>query len=80
MVKNTKKVTRTDTQPIPVADGWALDRDVFALLNSIITNGPMDQGTKPLIVASLQPKRGPTNQWTNRLNNQTANRPTDGAT
>ena len=55
-------VTRPDTRPIPVADGWAgAEMRVFILSNSIITdqrtngptdqrsNGPIDGRTKPLI-------------------------------
>ena len=56
------KVTRPDTRPIPVADGWAgAEMRVFTLSNSITTdqrtdgptdgqtNGRTDGRTKPLI-------------------------------
>ena len=38
--------TRPDTRPIPVADGWAgAEMRVFALSNSIITDGRTDGWT-----------------------------------
>ena len=41
-----REKTRPDTRPIPVADGWAgAEMQIFALSNSIITNGPLDQWT-----------------------------------
>ena len=47
-------ITRPDTWPIPVADGWAgAEMRVFTLSNSITTDrptdGPTDGRTKPLI-------------------------------
>ena len=53
-----QRLTRPDTRPIPVADGWAgAEMRVFTLSNSITTDGrtdgQMDQWTdgwtKPLI-------------------------------
>ena len=42
--------TRPDTWPKPVADGWArAEMRVFALANSIITDGRTNGRTKPLI-------------------------------
>ena len=53
-----KKVTRPDTRPIPVADGWAgAEMRVFPLFDSSVTDQPTNQPTdrrtdgrtKPLI-------------------------------
>ena len=53
MCDNTMDViesTRPDTRPIPVADGWAgAEMRVFPLFDSMVTDGPTDGRTKPLI-------------------------------
>ena len=42
----SSNVTRPDTRPIPVADGWAgAEMRVFTLSNSITTDGPTDGRT-----------------------------------
>ena len=51
-------------------------RGVFALSNSVITDGPMDQRTKPLVVTSPRLKRGPTEQPTDQPTDRTTDRPT----
>ena len=44
-----KKSTRPDTRP-PVADGWAgAEMRIFPLFDSMVTDGPTDRRTKPLI-------------------------------
>ena len=49
--QNDWQITRPDTRPIPVADGWAgAEMRVFTLFDSWSrTNGPTDGRTKPLI-------------------------------
>ena len=48
-LKNSKKVTRPDTQP-SVADGWAgAEMRVLPLFDLMVTDGPTDGRTKPLI-------------------------------
>ena len=47
-----RSITRPDTRPIPVADGWAgADMRVFLLSTRADrpTDGPTDGRTKPLI-------------------------------
>ena len=47
----TKIITRSETRPMPVANGWAgAEMRFFSLFDSItMTNGPTDGRTKPLI-------------------------------
>ena len=41
-----KKITRPDSRPKPVADGWAgAEMRVFTFSNSIIADGPTDPQT-----------------------------------
>ena len=52
------KITRPDTRPILVADGWAgAEMPVFPLFNSMTPDGPTDGRTKPLIELGVRNKK-----------------------